>query len=226
MSLDFLSPRPGAAAPARSPIADAALAAGATLAVRDGWEVVDSFGDPVAEAAACRESVGFADRSEIGKLELQFPAAKAPAFAPGTAVPTENGWHCPVRPTRHLLLAVDGPKSADMERFSAHQPRVCDVTAAYAAMTIAGPRAREAFAQFCALDLREGSLPVGGFRPGSVARTPGFVLRESPERFLLLVGAAYAQYLWETVAAAATNLGGRPVGAGALPNPNSEVADA
>jgi heterotetrameric sarcosine oxidase gamma subunit len=233
MSLGFLTPLPTAANPARGPFLDAALAAGATTVVRGGWEVIDNFGDPAAEAVALRESVGFADRSELTKLELQFAAADAPEFAPSTAVRTESGWSCPIRPTRHLLLgpsspadAADGPKTEAGVEFSAHRPRVCDVTAAYSALTIAGPRARDAFAQFCALDLREASLPVGGFRPGSVARTPGFVLREGPESFLMLTGAAYGQYVWETVAAAVAALGGRPVGAAALPALDLEATDA
>ena len=33
---------------------------------------------------------------------------------------------------------------------------------------------RELLARFCALDLRAQARPVGGFRPGSVARTPGY----------------------------------------------------
>jgi heterotetrameric sarcosine oxidase gamma subunit len=113
-----------------------------------------------------------------------------------------------------------------MGAFSAHRPRVCDVTATFAALTIAGPAARDAFAQFCALDLREGALAVGGFRPGSIARTPGFLLREGADRFLFLTGAGYAEYVWETVAAAVTILGGRPVGAAALPDLDLEATDA
>jgi sarcosine oxidase gamma subunit len=82
----------------------------------------------------------------------------------------------------------------------------------FCAMTIVGPVARETIARFCALDLRPQVTPVRGFRPGSVARTPGFVIREDEERYLLLVGSAYGEYLWTVVADAAGHLGGGPIG--------------
>ena len=52
-------------------------------------------------------------------------------------------------------------------------------------------------------------MPVGGFRPGSVARTPGYVLREDAERFLMLFGWALGEYMWTVVADAGERTGRR-----------------
>jgi hypothetical protein len=57
---------------------------------------------------------------------------------------------------------------------------------------------------------------VNGFRPGSVARTPGAILREDEDRFLMLFGSALGQYVWTVVADAAELLGGGPIGADVL----------
>ena len=97
-----------------------------------------------------------------------------------------------------------------------HVEDAVEVTSALAALTIAGPLAREVFARFCALDLRPQAMPVRGFRPGSVARTPGYVLREDADRFLMLFGWALGKYMWTVVADAAEALGGGPVGVDAL----------
>ena len=72
-------------------------------------------------------------------------------------------------------------------------------------------------------DLQDGVEAVAGFRPASVARTPGYVLREDADRFLMLFGWALGEYMWTVVADAAEALGGGPVGVDAL---DREVARA
>jgi glycine cleavage system aminomethyltransferase T len=221
MSLDFLSCSGGN--PARSPLLDPALRSGARTETRDGWEVIGSFGDPTAERAACAEKVGFADLSHLTKLELQHRGSST--FDGGQAHRLDGGWRCPVRPSLDLILAEPSAPAATRQALEA-EGRVCDLTGSLGAMAISGPLAPEVFARFSALDLRERSMPVHGFRPGSVARTPGYVLREAAERYLVLFGAAYGQYFWEVVADAVERLGGRPVGVDALPAIDEEPARA
>jgi glycine cleavage system aminomethyltransferase T len=185
-ALDFL--RPSAEAVARSPMERQALAAGARFEVRDGWNVAVAFDSESPDAPVRWADVSHLPKVEVhGHHDLQL----------GEATRTNGGWRCPV--TRDRVLVIGDRDAVGI-----------DLTSSLAALTIAGPLAREVFARFCALDLRPQSLPVGGFRPGSVARTPGYVLREDDDRFLMLFGWALGEYMWTVVADAASALGGAP----------------
>ena len=226
-SLAFLSPGPGAVA--KSPMEPGAAAAGAVFEERDGWTVAVSF--PGEERAS--SSAGFADMSHIWKMEIQAGPADLAAIVSaatggaslelGRATRAEGAWWCPYSPTRAVVLcrACDTAALRDLLTASAADANgltsVIDITAAQGAMTILGPLAREVFARFTAIDLRPQVTPVHGWRPGSVARTGGAILCEAPDRYLMLFGAAFGQYIWTTVADAAEHLGGGPVGVDALP---------
>jgi sarcosine oxidase gamma subunit len=102
---------------------------------------------------------------------------------------------------------------------------VVDVTCGLAGISLIGPEARELLARFGAIDVRPAATPRSGFRPGSIARTPGYLLVEGKKRLLVLVGWALGEYLWRVVADAAEHLGGGPVGAEALAH-HLELSDA
>jgi heterotetrameric sarcosine oxidase gamma subunit len=238
VSFGFLTPDAlgeGEGAVARSPMERLARGARARLEVREGWNVAISYaGDSAREQTLLAERVGFADRSNLLKLELQADratlagiveaASGGHALEPGRAVRAGDAWWCPVTPTRVLVLG--DPEHAARVRAAVKDASasddvlatvtVTDLTSGLAALTLAGPGAGELLARFCALDVRPAAAPVGAFRPGSVARTPGYVLREREDRLLVLVGWALGQYLWTVVADAAGHLGGGPVGADAL----------
>jgi glycine cleavage system aminomethyltransferase T len=198
VSLDFLTPSAGALA--RSPMERQVLAAGARLEERDGWNVAVHFDGE----AAARATVGFADLSHLAKLEVHG----AHDLELGTARWADGVWWCPFTAERALVLGERGGLP-DL-------PDAVDVTTAFGALAIVGPLAREVFARFTALDLRDTVTPVNAFRPGSVARTPGAVLRQAEDRWLMLFGAALGQYMWTVVADAAESLGGGPMGVDAL----------
>jgi len=179
---------------ARSPMERQARAAGARFELRDGWNVAAEF---PGEARA-RASVAFSDCSHIRKHELH---GELPALELGRATVDGDATWLPMTAARALILGGDPPEGA------------LDVTTAFGALRLAGPLARETFARFTALDLRPHVTRPGDWRPGSVARTPGGILCEAEDRYLMLFGAAFGQYIWTVVDDAARHLGGGPAGA-------------
>lgn len=232
-ALDFvrLAAGPGVP-PARGPMLGEARAAGARIELREGWELATGYGDPEREREAIELTVAFADVSQLGVLELQGSAAALDAQAEiprlgadadgaledgGLARRAGEAWWARLTPQRALVLCESAASESVRERLrGGFAGNALDVTCCYGKLALAGPLAREALARFCALDLRPGSAPVRAFRPGSVARTPGFVLREAPDRWLLLFGAAYGSYVWTVVADAVERLGGSVAGIDAL----------
>ncbi len=235
MTLEFLSVEAAAgngfAPVAHSPMEPMAAAAGGRTAIRHGWAVVTGFASPEAERDLCQEAVGFADCSHLAKLEVQAEPRELEALIreltgsgpePGSAIRHEGGWWCPLTPSRLLVIAPAAGARGSREELRGAVAELTapaaltDVTSVFSAMTLVGPAARETIARFCALDLRPHVTPVGGLRPGSIARQPGILVREAAERYLLLFGWAVGQYMWTVVHDAAAELGGGPVGADRL----------
>jgi heterotetrameric sarcosine oxidase gamma subunit len=242
-ALAFLTPdaAPGTVL-ARSPMEGRARAAGASVEPRAGWNVAASYAvGAERERERLTQTVAFADRSHLTKLEVQAEpevlaavihaaSGGAVGLGPRLAVRADGAWWCPVTPSRALVLADSeqdgGVRVRNAVTAAAANATslvsvidatslvsVIDVTSGLAALTLAGPGSGELLARFCAIDVRLSVTPVCGFRPGSVARTPGYLLREREDRLLVLVGWALGEYLWEVVADAAEHLGGGPVGA-------------
>jgi len=237
MSFEFLAP--DAAEPAngelpklRSPIEWVHRDSGAEFSERAGWRVVAGYGHLEREKAACLRSVGVADLSQLGKLELQARPETVSAIVaeltgdaelePGRAALHDQVWWCPMSPSR--VIALTPPEATARVRDALEAAvtggsfaSVVETTAAWGSNAIVGPMARETFARTMALDLRPNRFAERAFAPVSVARTPGLVLREGGDRFLHLFGAGYAHYTWTVFVDAAESLGGRAVGLEALP---------
>lgn len=237
MSFDFLAPDAAVADDrftplARSPMERDARAAGARFEVRDGWSLAVGYTSVEQEREVARRVAGWADVSHLGKIELHASAGELGAIASqasggvplelGRAVRARDAWWLALTGDRALVVCEPGAAAGLRERL--HEAAasasglisIVDATTKFAALTILGPQAREVIARFSALDLRPAVTPVHGLRPGSIARTPGVLVREDEERYLILFGAALGHYMWTVVADAAGHLGGSPVGADAL----------
>lgn len=231
MSVAFLSPTPEGGTPAAIPGERHLRERGARFAVREGWRVPMDFGDPEAEVRAGREGVVLGDRSDLGVLEVQADAgglgevvvvAGGDLPALGTAARGDGAWWCPVSPERLLVLAPPGHTRSlrtALEEAAAGArglATVVDLTAGTVGIAVIGPGARELLARLTALDLRPDRAPVGGFRPGAVARVPAMVLREGPRHYLVLAGASHGEHLWRAASDAGEGLGAVLAGALAL----------
>jgi heterotetrameric sarcosine oxidase gamma subunit len=240
VSLEFLEPDHAAPelgfepVPA-SPLLPQARAAGARVETRDGWRVAVEYGSVEREREACRATVGVGDVSWLGKLELQGPAADVAAVAAaggaeleiGQATVAGEAWWCPFS-ARRVLAVCEPPRAPELRAAlvdaAAGRPMtVTDLSCGLAAIALVGPVARDVFARLTAIDLRPDRTPEASFRPGSVARVPGMVLRQRGERYVLMFGSAYAQYMWTQVSDAAEPLGGLIVGTDALAATREEV---
>jgi glycine cleavage system aminomethyltransferase T len=221
VSLEFLSA--DAATPeaiARSSMERQARAAGAQFELRDGWNVAVSYGSAEQESHACTSTAGWVDVSHLGKLELQGTAiANRAGLELGSASRRDGAWWCPLTPDRALVIGERPERIPE-------QTSVVDVGTVFAAMTLIGPLSREVFARFCAIDLRPQVTPVTALRPGSIARQPGLILRESDDRYLFLFGWAVGQYMWTVIEDAAVHLGGRPVGLATLDSLEAPLPEA
>jgi glycine cleavage system aminomethyltransferase T len=206
-------------------VPETCIAAGAVLAERDGHTVAAHYGSVPGEIAVCMKSVGLADRSDYGALELrgdQVLLDRAlsswlgdPPLAAGTARRMRSVWYARLNPRRALLvgphaaLASGPPDGAGRDR--ADLPHK-DIRPTVAILSVIGPRSARL--------LEAAELP-GGLAIGAVGRDPRdasvlAILRESQRRFLVLVRAAATDALWSRLLAAGEPLGAAFVGYEAL----------
>jgi glycine cleavage system aminomethyltransferase T len=225
---------------ARSPMERRARAAGAQFELRDGWNVAVAYRSAEQDAETLRRTGGWADVSHLGKLELQAPrqelealvarSADGATLALGRATRAAGAWWCPLTGSRALVICEPALLPALREQIAeaaqtvAPSANVVEVTTVFAALTIAGPVAREVFARFSALDLRPKITRVGALRPGSIARQPATLICEAPDRFLFLFGWAIGEYMWSVVSDAGEHLGASAIGVDAL-EPLAPVQD-
>jgi glycine cleavage system aminomethyltransferase T len=200
------------------------LAASAALHDRDGHTVVAHYGSVPGEIAVCMKSVGLADHSDYGVLELRAdrePLDRAlvarfgdPPLTVGSARRLHDVWY--LRTDAHHTLLV-GPHAAVRAEAATDYGRdrslpYGDIRGSLAIVGIVGPRATRLLSAAGLPD----KLPVGaiGTVPGD--RSIVAILRESQRRYLVLLRADAADDVWLRLLSAGEPLGAAFVGYDAL----------
>jgi glycine cleavage system aminomethyltransferase T len=208
-----------------APVPSACLAAGAVLHTGEWSTVVAHYGSVAAEIAVCLKSVGLADHSDYGVLELRGDRALLdraltarlgdPPLAIGSARRLRDVWYLRLDARRTLLV---GPRSAlasgpmigrgrDRAELQHH-----DIGSSLTIVGIVGPRAARLVAAVGLPDkLAIGAIGRDGSDPGVVA-----ILRESQRRYLGVVRRDRGDAFWARLVEAGKPLGAAFVGCDAL----------
>jgi sarcosine oxidase subunit alpha len=205
------------------------------------WKRPESYGDPVAEVRAVRTGVGLIDVSTLGKVELVGPDAaellervylnRWADLKPGRArygvacteegILFDDGVGARIGPDRFYLTATTGNAEAvvgwlEMWRATWRlDVTVLNLTSAFAAMNLAGPRAREVLGRLTGLDLAPAAFPYLAVRESDVAGVPCRLLRigfVGELGYEIHCPSALAWHLWEALVAAGAEFGLRPFG--------------
>ncbi|MDR1062760.1 MAG: (2Fe-2S)-binding protein [Azoarcus sp.] len=194
------------------------------------------------EAAAVRTGVGLIDVSTLGGLEIRgpdavelleraytFAFAKQPVGRSRYALMTaedgviiDDGVCCRLGERHFYVTATTGGVDRvyrNLTKWNAQwrlDVDIANVSAAWAAVNLAGPRAREVLANVCAdIDLSPEGFPYLAVRTGTVANVPARLVRVGfvgELGYEIHVPARYGEHLWDALIQAGADAGIRPFG--------------
>jgi glycine cleavage system aminomethyltransferase T len=214
---------------AHSPLEPQLQKAGATMVARHGWWVAAHYGSPAGELALCETAVGLADRSDLGKLELRGePSALEQLVGqlsggradPGDALLAEGAWWCAVSRT-HVIALCDAGETARLRDRTLDAVRwapgatAADVTMAYAAIGLLGPRTPDVLNELSDTEPPLGEIDSPAFDVLRLAAVPAMLLR-APAGAVALTEAARGAALWADVERAGREAGIGHVGMDAV----------
>ncbi|MEA2780706.1 MAG: sarcosine oxidase, subunit alpha [Rhodospirillaceae bacterium] len=194
------------------------------------------------EVLAVRNNVGLIDVSTLGGLDIRgpdaaeflnrlytFAYAKQPVgrsryvlMCDQSGAIIDDGVACRLNDEHFYVTATTGGVDAVyrlMLQWNAQwrlDVDVANVTAAYAAVNIAGPRSRDVLAQLCRdVELSPSAFPYMGVRLGTVAGIPARILRVGfvgELGYEIHVPASQGEALWDLLMGAGAAAGIRPFG--------------
>ena len=214
---------------------------GARMVESGPWLRPHNYGSPADECVAVRERVGIIDVGTLGKLEvvgrdagqlldrlythhfsdLQMGRIRYGLMTSDNGVILDDGTVTRLAEDRYFVTTTSGNADVIEEWFNwwnagaANCAHVVNVTAAYGAVNVAGPRARETLAKLTNIDLSRRGFRYMRSAQGEVAGVSCLMLRIG---FVGEMGwevhfpAEYGEYMWDAITEAGQEFGISPFG--------------
>lgn len=196
----------------RSPAARLSSRRGAVFVEEAGWEIPASYGDDEGERAAIRERIAIADVTARAKVDVRGVLPET-LSVPGGAIGA--------RISREWAVVLGAPDAeagllSSLEPLTGPRTMVTDVTHLFAGVALAGPALPDLIERVTSWDLS--TLAPGEATGAPIAEVRAIVVRRDLTVPVLevFVATEYGRYVWETLAATVSGLGGGPVGWQAL----------
>ena len=218
------------------------LAQHATFKDEAGWRVADLYTSADGEAAAARRGVGLHDASATGKLGVRggdleplvtaLTGRERPPVGRASRVEIHGAAALLCRLAADELLLLSRPGDlASVESMVAKTAEtvgcahVTDLTSAFAAVDLIGPRVTALLERLLPLDLSEAAAPPLAVVQGELARVHAIVLRWDGRlpAFRIMVAREHGEFVWDSLRDAGHDLGLTLVGAAARALLNGEA---
>ena len=187
---------------ARGPLLDLHRRGGATIEMKDGWQVAVRY-----PQSPDRTGNALVDLSHVATFEINGPetgaalASMCGADVPLRKIHSADGRHVyRLTPSRAIVFGNVPPSI-----------RAIDVTGGWASLALIGPDAERILNKVTAVDLRERTLPVQACCQGPIFGVNTLFGRFA-DRFELHVCSDSAEFFWDVLMDAGAEFGLRPTG--------------
>ncbi len=225
-----------------TPVHEWHMAHGAKIMLAGAWIRPLHYGNVTTEVTAVRERVGLIDVSTLGKLRLTGPGVPAlldklyinqfKTLAVGRvrygvmcndeAVVLDDGVSAQLAANEWYMTTTTSGASAIFESIQwwmqsgwGEGVHLADMTEAYSAFNLAGPKSRAVLQKLTTLDLSNAAFPYMHARQAEVAGVPCKILRigfTGELSYEIHVPSAYALHLWMALMEAGQEFGVLPFG--------------
>ena len=225
----------------RSPMDRIHRKLGATMVESGPWWRPHNYGSPADECAAVRERVGIIDVGTLGKLEVvgadagqlldrlythrfsDLPVGRIRygLMTSDNGVILDDGTVTRLTEDRYFVTTTSGNADVIEEWFNwwnagaANCAHVVNLTAAYGAVNVAGPKARETLTKLTGIDLSSRNFRYMRSAQSQVAGVPCLLLRigfVGEAGWEVHFPAEYGEYMWNAIMEAGREFGISPFG--------------